>query len=91
MQPAVAGAIDDPLDERLAAADLVVTDPDAEQLLDEPVVGRGLDTLAPHGLGDAQRVAADEPDGDGVDDPVDVADDHRDEGVEPRLERPLLG
>ena len=85
------GAVDDALDERLAAGNLRLPDADAEQLLDEGVVGGRLEALAPHRLGDLQRGAADEAHGDGVDDPVGVADDDGDEGIEARAQRALLG
>ena len=50
----------------------------------------GLDPPPAHGLGDAQGVAADDAHGDGVDDPVGVADDDGDERVEARPQRLLL-
>ena len=43
------------------------------------------------GLGDLQCAAADDPDGDGVDDPVDDADRDRDGRIEFGFERQLLG
>ena len=81
----VAGPIDNALHEGLAPGHLRFADANAEQLLDEGVVGGRLDALAADCLGDAQRGAADETRGHGVDDPVGVADDDRDEGVEPRV------
>ena len=89
-QAVVAGAVDHALHERLAAGDLGVAEADAEQLLDERVAAGRLDPAAAHGLGDAQRVAADDAHGDGVDDPVGVADDDGDERVEARSQRQLL-
>ena len=87
----LADAVDDALHEALAAADLVVAEADAEQPLDEHVVGAGLGAPPPHRLGDAQRFAADDAHGDRVDHPVGVPDDRGDGGVEPRLQRDLLG
>ena len=62
-EPGLADAVDDAGDERLAALDLLVGEVQAEQALDEHVVGRHLDPPAADGLGDAQRVATDDPDG----------------------------
>ena len=73
-EPRLADAIDDAADEDLAALHLIVRQAQAEQPFDEHVVGVVLDPSATDGLGDAQRVAADDPDGDRVDHVVDVAD-----------------
>ena len=63
----------------------------AEQSLDVEIVGTVVDPAAPDGLGDPQRVAADDPNGDAVDHVVDVADHRRRRGVERWLQLALLG
>ena len=86
----LAGAVDDTLNEVLAACGLLVAEPDAEQTLDEDVVRGRLGPAAASRLGDLQGVPTDDPHGDGVDDPVDHADGDRDRSVEQRFHLDLL-
>ena len=78
------------LAERLAARGLFRTESDAEQPLDEDVVGRRLGATSPDRFGDLQCVAADDADRDGIDHPVDGADRDRNGGIEFGFERHLL-
>jgi hypothetical protein len=90
LETVLAGPVDDALHERLAAGGLLGTETDAEQPFDEDLVRRRLGPAPTGSFGDLECAAADDPDGDGIDDPVDHPDRHRDGRVEFGLERQLF-